>query len=254
MRVVRSMLFGLIFALVWSNGQEVAFARDPFVVDGDWRDWPLSSSLDAAFDVVPDTNSSIDVITIAAEEDFTGELFRNGREFYFLLKFLAPPFQDTTATSVEFFFDVSADSTFGEAAPPWVDFLPDYRVEIIGENGDLTQELHRRFDGTRWVVTQGEDLSEVEAAHSGHFLEGAIPWAALGNPGDTQEEIERGYFYFKWAFKTAQGGSYDYAPDQDFYLPWGYYSGFGSGKIYTIVGPRSWGRIKSSAQSEGGLE
>lgn len=251
MRVQRNMLFRLVFVFALGNANDSAVARDPFVVDGDRGDWPLSKALDSIFDVVPDTNRSIDILTYSIVEDHTGVAFRQGREFYFLLRFLEPPFQDTTATSVEFFFDVGADTTFGEAAPPWVDFLPDYRIEIVGKNGDLIKEFYRRFDGTQWVVSEGEDLPEVEAAHSGQYFEGAIPWAALGNPGGTQEEKERGFFYFWWTIKTTQGGSHDYAPDGDnLQTPWGPRGGY----IGTVVESGSWGRIKRDAQSEEELE
>ncbi len=246
------MLFALVFAFVLGYGQDVALAQNQFVVDGDRRDWATGEYLDSFFDVIPDSNNSIDIISYAAVEDYSGHIKREGREFYFLLRFLEPPFQDTTTTSVELFFDVSADSTFGEPTPPWVDFLPDYRIEIIGRNGGLTQEIYRRLVGDQWVATKGENLSEVEAAHSGQYLEGAIPWAALGNPGDTEEEKERGYFYFKWAIKTTQDGSHDYLPDGDnLQFPW---SPMGGTIVYTSVELRSWGWIKGNARSQDGLE
>ena len=246
------LLIGFVLALVLGGGHDVARGQDRFVVDGDRREWGGGMWSDELFDVVPDSNNSIDIISYAAKEDFSGVVFREGREFYFLLRFLEPPFQDTAVTSVELFFDVSADSTFGEAAPPWVDFLPDYRIGISGQNGGLTREVHHRLVGDRWVVTEGEDLSEVEAAHSGQWLEGAIPWAALGNPGASEEEKARGYFHFKWAIKTTQDGSLDYVPDGDnLQFPW---SPMGGTIFYTSVQPRSWGRIKSDARSQGGLE
>ena len=99
---------------------------------------------------------------------------------------------------MELFFDVSADSALGEAQPPWVDFLPEYRIEIAGQDGQPTREIHRRLVGGEWAVTEGEDIPEVEVALSGEWLEGAVPWPALGNPGTTVEEEERGYWYFKW--------------------------------------------------------
>ena len=253
MCVARPVFFALIFAFIAGHGQDAAFAqRTVFVVDGDKRDWGTGEYFDSFFDVAPDSNNSIDIISFIGEEDHNDVLFREGREFYFLLRFLEPPFQDNATTSVEFFFDVSADSTLGQAMPPWVDFLPDYRIEIIGRNGGLTQEVYHRLAGDQWVVTAGEDLDEVEAAHSGQWLEGAIPWAALGNPGDSEEEKKRGYFHFKWAVRTTQSGSHDYVPDgDDLPFPW---SPMGGTIAYTSVQPRSWGRIKTDARSQKGLE
>ena len=49
---------------------------------------------------------------------------------------------------------------------------------------------------------EGEDLDEVEAALVGQWLEGAVPWDALGNPGDTPEDEERGYYLFRWSSRT----------------------------------------------------
>ena len=245
------LLIGFVLALVLSGGHDEATGQDRFAVDGDRRDWGSGEYPDSFFDVVPDSNNSIDIISYAAVEDYSGQIKRQGREFYFLIEFLEPPFQDSEATSVELFFDVSADTTIGEATPPWVNFLPDYRIEIIGRNGGITQEVHHRLAGGRWISTEGEDLSEVEAAQAGQWLEGAVPWSALGNPGDSEEEKERGYFHFKWAARSAQGGSHDYVPDGDnLQFPW---SPMG-GTIYTGVEPRSWGRIKSDTRSWGGLE
>ena len=252
MRLASSiLLICFAFALVPGIGHDEARGQDRFVVDGDRRDWGSGKYPDTFFDVVPDSNNSIDIISYAAFEDHSGKIKREGREFYFLIEFLEPPYQGTEATSVELFFDVSADTTIGEATPPWVNFLPDYRIEIIGRNGSISKEIHHRLAGNRWISTEGEDLPEVEAAQAGQWLEGAIPWAALGNPGDSEGEKERGYFQFKWAVRSTQGGSHDYVPDGDnLQSPW---SPMG-GKIFTVVEPRSWGRIKSDARARGGLE
>ena len=245
------LLIGFVLALVLGGGHDVARGQDRFVVDGDRRDWGTGEYPDSFFDVVPDSNNSIDIISYAAVEDYSGKIKREGREFYFLIEFLEPPFQGSQATSVELLFDVSADTTVGESTPPWVNFLPDYRIEIMGQNGGIEREIHRRFAGDRWISMEGEDLPEVEAAQAGQWLEGAIPWEALGNPGDSEGEKERGYFQFRWAVRSTQGGSHDYVPDGDNlqspWIPMG-------GKIFTSVEPRSGGRIKSDARARGGLE
>ena len=260
MRVVWNML--LVLALLLGYEEEAAFAQETFepylvenVIDGDWRDWGRGgpSSPDSYQDVAPDANDSIDITTYGF--DIGGYLIWkdvNGRKvhelpFSFIFKFAEPPFQDSLQTSVELFFDVAADTTFGEATPPWVDFLPDYRIEIVGQNGRLTKEVYRRWVGDQWVVTEGEDLSEVEVALSGQWLEGTISQAALGHPGTTEEERKRGY-YFKWTAKTTQDGSHDYLPDGDYYDPWS-----PAGGRITVVKPQSWGSIKND-QSQGGLE
>ena len=237
MRIVWNMLFGLVLALLLGYREDAALAQEwsyvEDVVDEDWRDWGRGgpSSYDGYQDVTPNANNSIDIRSydFSLGGDFSRE-DANGRTVYeppfrFIFKFLEPPFQDSTQTSVELFFDVSADSTFGEATPPWVNFLPDYRIEIVGQNGRLTKEVYRRWIGDQWVVTEGEDLSEVEVALSDQWLEGAISWAALGNPGTTEEEIKRGY-YFKWTVKTTQDGSHDYLPDDDGQYPWSPAGGF----------------------------
>ena len=263
MRAIWNILFIMVLALLLGYREDAALAQDPFepylvefVVDGDWRDWGRGGPGwgDGYHDVAPDSNSSIDIGTYGHKRSpHYGQKGRVGT-FSFIFKFLEPPFQDSTQTSVELFFDVSADSTFGEATPPWINFLPDYRIEIVGQNGRLTKEVYRRWVGDQWVVVEGEDLSEVEVALSGQWLEGAIPWAAVGNPGDSEEEEKRGYYNFKWAVKTTQDGSHDYLPDGDYYFddPWGP-AGPAEGRVYTAVEPQSWGSIKNN-QSQGGLD
>ena len=257
MRVIWNLLFGSACAIMPGNGTDTAHAQDTseFVVDGDWGDWGGGGPAegDEFYDVVPDTNSSIDIITYGYGLGSFRRDDANGTEklFAFIFRFLEDPFQDSAQTSVELFFDVSADSTLGEATPPWVGFLPDHRIEIVGRNGGLTKEVYRRLVGDQWVVTEADDLDEVEVALSGQWLEGAIPWSALGNPGDTLEDEERGYSHFKWTAKTTKNGSHDFVPDGDTYyeVPWGPVEV----RISTVVEPRLWGSIKSD-QANGELE
>ena len=257
MRVIWNLLFGSLCVLVPGYGTDAAHAQDRagFVVDGDWGDWGRGGpgEGDEFYDVVPDTNSSVDIITYGyGLGSFSGgEANGTGKLFAFIFRFLEAPFQDSTQTSVELFFDVSADSTVGAETPPWVGFLPDFRIEIIGKDGGLTGEIHRRLDGDRWIATEGEDLSEVEAALSGEWLEGAIPLAALGSPGDRPEDEERGCFTFKWTAKTTHDGSHDYVPDGDTYfeVPWGPVDLHFS----TAVESQGWGWIKRE-EGTGGQE
>ncbi len=249
MRVVWNMLFGSVCAIMSGYGTGTAHAQDVsgFVVDGDWGDWGGGGpgEGDEFYDVTPDTNSSIDIIAYGYGLGSFRRDDANGTEnlFAFIFRFLEAPFQDSARTSVELFFDVSADSTLGEETSPWVGFLPDYRIEIVGNNGGLTGETYRRLSGDRWIVSAGEDLPEVEVALSGQWLEGAVPWAALGSPGDTSEERERGYFHFKWAAKTTKNGSHDFVPDGNTYfeVPWGPVDL----RISTAVESQGWGWIKS---------
>ena len=73
-------------------------------------------------DVVPDTSRAVDIRVIGYG---WGEFGPNdGREkcelFAFILRSMAPPFQGSDPTTVELFFDLSMDRTFGELTPPWV--------------------------------------------------------------------------------------------------------------------------------------
>lgn len=241
MRVVWNTL--LVLACLFGHGVTAAGAQDAssFVVDGDWRDWGGGGpgEGDELYDVAPDSNNTIDVITYAYGHGSFGER----RLFTFIFRFLEAPFQGSSDTSVQLFFDVSADTTQGEAQPPWVAFLPEYQIEIVGRDGSLTTEIHRRLAGDEWVVTEGDDIAEVEVALSGEWLEGAVPWPALGDPGTTAEEEERGYWHFKWTVRTGQDGSHDYVPDGTSYpgVPWGPMGG----RVSTMVSSGGWGWIKN---------
>lgn len=253
MQVVWRILLALVCVLGYGTDGAGAQDRSGFVVDGDWRDWGDGGpgEGDEFFDVAPDSNDTIDIIAYAYG---VGSFERDGGDeqlFAFIFRFLEAPFQGPTRTSLELFFDVSADTTHGEAQPPWVGFLPEYRIEIAGQDGRLTKEIHRRLVGGEWSVKEGEDIPEVEAALSGEWLEGAVSWPALGSPGTSTEEADRGYWYLRWAARTSQDGSHDYVPDGTSYpdVPWGPQGG----RITTMVESAAWGRIKDE-QSKGELE
>ena len=152
MQVVWRTLLGLVCALGLGTDGTLAQDRSGFVVDGDWRDWGDGGpgEGDEFFDVAPDSIGAIDIITYAWG---VGSFARDGADggeeqlFAFIFRFLEAPFQGPAQTSLELFFDVSADTTLGEAQPPWVDFLPEYRIEIAGRDGRLTRETHRRLEG-----------------------------------------------------------------------------------------------------------
>ena len=210
MRVIWNLLFGSVCVLVPGYGTDAGHAQDRagFVVDGDWGDWGRGGpgEGDEFYDVVPDTNSSVDIIAYGyGLGSFNGgDANGTGKLFAFIFRFLEAPFQGSTPTSVELFFDVSADSTAGEETPPWVGFLPEFRIEIVGRDGGLTGEIYRRLDGDQWIATEGEDLPEVEAALSGEWLEGAVPLAALGSPGDRSEDEGKRVFHLQMGRENEQ--------------------------------------------------
>ena len=249
MQVVWMVLLGLVCALGHGADETLAQDRSGFVVDGDRGDWGGGGpgEGDEPFDVAPDTNSTIDIIAYAHG---VGSFTQDGEDaqlFAFIFRFLEAPFQGPTLTSVELFFDVSADTTLGEEQPPWIGFLPEFAIEIAGRDGGLTREVHRRLADGEWTATEGEDIPEVEVALSGEWLEGAVTWPALGSPGTSTEDEERGYWYLRWAARTSQDGSHDYVPDGTSYpdVPWGPHGG----RITTMVRSAGWGRIKDEQLS-----
>ena len=235
---VRNVLFSII-ALAAVGVPDLATAQDTsaFVVDGNPKEW-RGYGLDSMFDVVPDTNSTVDVDTFTYGY---GEYRRPGgrvddprdKLFAFLISFLVPPFQGSEETTVELFFDVSRDRTFGELTPPWSDFRPDYVIGVTGSNGALTTEFHRRYVGGQWETTSGADIGEVKVALSSDWLEGAITWPALGNPKASADPDKGQPLHF--AVRTTKGIYHDYVPNAD----WGIYDHW-----LTVVAPQSWGSIK----------
>ena len=244
MRMQR-VLFLVGAAAALGLGGDVATAQDPFVVDGDWRDWPGVGGpglyYDAFEDVTPDTNSTVDVIGYSFEG---WDPLHPPKPGYFLLlfEFWAPPFQGSVPTTVDLFFDVSPDTTFGDPTPPWRLFRPDYRLTVTGQDGRLTSEAHRRYTGGRWQApTEGADIPELEVALSGQWLEGAIAWSALGgDPPRPEDEFMPQVRTYSWAVQVSQGPYRDYVPDD---LPRD-----DPIMIYlTTVEAQSWGRVKSDS-------
>ena len=236
LHLMLTALLGLTLA-----GTAPAQDRANFFVDGDPGDWRHTWSIDDNYDVVPDTNSTVDVIQYRHGwgNYRRYDPSRQRWMFAFILRFLAPPFQGAEETTVELFFDVSQDTTYGEVQPPWKGFRPDYRVGVIGENGALTKEFYRRYAGGQWVNTEGMDIAELEIALSGQWLEGAIYADALGAPDRGRPEGQD-YFDLKWATQVSKGTFREYLPDGNHYDPWRPF-----GELFTIVKPESWGRIKA---------
>ena len=242
---VRNLLFlvGVAAALGLGGDQATAQHRfDPFVVDGDWRDWGHLGSTDALKDVIPDTNSTVDIVaySYAGVDPLEGEYSPKPGHFVFIFEFWAPPFQGSDPTMVDLYFDVSPDTTFGDPTPPWRLFRPDYRLTVTGQDGRLTTESHRRYTGGRWQApTEGADIPELEVALSGQWLEGTIAWSALGGdlprPEDGTMPQVRTY---SWAVQVSKGPYRDYVPDD---LP----RDEPFMEYLTTVEARSWGKMKT---------
>lgn len=193
--------------------------------------------MDPWYDVVPDTNDTVDITRIGYGWGEYGPHDSDGGQrrelFAFILRFVAPPFQGSEPTTMELFFDLSMDRTFGELTPPWSDFRADYCIGVTGEDGRLTTEFHRRYVDSRWETTTGSDIAQLEIALSGRWLEGAIPWSALGDPAAPEDPDS--YLPFRFAVRVSKGTFHDYMPKADRGV-------FEHG--LTIIDPQSWGRIK----------
>ena len=232
---VRNLLFSIIALAAVAGDEAVAQNRAGFVVDGDHSDWGGGTEYDLRGDVVPDTSRAVDIRLIGYGWGEYGP--NDGREkrelFAFILRFMAPPFQGSEPTTMELFFDLSKDRTFGELTPPWPEFRADYCVGVTGQDGRLTTEFHRRYVDGQWETTTGSDIAQLESALSGRWLEGAVPWAALGNPKAPEPEDSDSYLPFRFAVRVSKGIFHDYMPD---------------GRVFehglTVVVPHSWGEIK----------
>ena len=238
-------LWILLVAVAWSGAS--AQSRGGLVVDGDIEDWgPYAASfLDRLHDVVPDTNSSID---LAGYDYGWGEFGSDDSDtpprreaFAFLLWFFAPTFQGSDPTTVEVIFDASSDTTFGEAVPPWRNFLADYRVGATGSNGRITNRFHRRYVAGQWNTVEGGDIPQlkIELSDDGHWVEGEISWESIGSPGPVDGEG----FPLRWTFLVSQGNYREYVPDDGWYEPWNPIV-----HHLTVVEPMSWGRIKDQSE------
>ena len=236
---VRNVLF-LLSALTLGLGAQVTTAQDRlnFTVDGDWQDWNYVSALDWPYDVIPDTNRTVDIRRYAYGWGDFGPHDKPRRElFAFIFRFADPPFQGSDPTTVDLYFDVSTDANFGDLTAPWQYFRPEYRFTVTGQGGRLTTETYRRYTGGQWnAPTEGTDISELETALAGNWLEGAIPWSALGSPAPPEDPTES--LAFRWAVQVSQGSYREYVPDEtDSWSPITDY--------LTTIEAQSWGGLKS---------
>ena len=97
MRMVGKVCIGLLCALALGGGTGVAHGQDAssFAVDGDWRDWGHVGTSDKGGDVIPDTNSTVDIIGYSYQgvDPRDGEYSPKSGHFVFIFEFMAPPFQ-----------------------------------------------------------------------------------------------------------------------------------------------------------------
>ena len=241
---VRNVLLSII-ALAAVDGADPQAAgaqnRVRFVVDGDWRDWGGLWGRDEYADVVPDTNSSVDLLgyEFGGSRIFSLRGVDAARDtlFTFLFQFTAPPFQGEEETTVEIFFDMSHSDSYGVAQGPWRDFRPDYVVGVTGSNGVLTKEFYWRYTGTGWDKKEGADIPEVEIATATRYLEGAWDWKLLDIPDTDRHHLEVDSYNQRKAVQVSKGAFRDYLPNDDYAL---------RGQILpSAVEPDTWGGIKS---------
>ena len=215
-----------------------ALAQDTgnFTVDGDPVDWSLLR-YDERNDVVPDTNSAVDLrgYRFGAAGVFTG----GDTLITFLFQFVAPPFQGAEETTVEIFYDMSQSDTYGEAQGPWTGFRPDYVIGVTGSNGALTKEFYWRYTGSGWNKKEGADIPEVDIAFATRYLEGALDWKLLDVPDTDRPHYElKGNYNSYRAVRVSKGAFRDYAPDADQPLR--------EVRILpTAVESDTWGRVKN---------
>ena len=228
-------------------------------IDGDPEDWP-SWDRDPGSDVVPDTSSTVDVLFYKFRPDPVLFSRFHSPEFAFLLRFKAAPFQGVEETRVEILFDVvSPDTSYGELTSPWEEFRPDFILGVVGKDGRLVREFHRRYVDGRWETTKGSDIEEIQTALDGMYLEGSLPWDSVGDPLgmedlDPPDATTGSYFNFKLAFRVSKGDYRDYLPDNSEtyfhkrgtpgWKPFGGYTWYCCG---TDVDSKSWGQIKSGS-------
>ena len=240
---VRNVLSLLSAVVTLGLGAQVAPAQDRlnFTVDGDWQDWGTSFYLDDISDVTPDTNSTVDIMQYSFGWGEYGPHDIPRRElFAFIFRFYVPPFHGSDPTTVDLFFDVSPDTTSGDRTAPWKGFRPEYRFTVTGQGGRLTTETYRRYTGGRWnPPTESADITELEVALAGQWLEGAIPWSALGGfPALSQDGLMPDIRTFGWAVQVSKGSYRDYIPDaSDEWHSWEVF--------LTTIQSLPWGEVKN---------
>ena len=237
---VRNVLLSII-ALAAVDGADPHAAgaqnRGSFVVDGDPGEWGGPTGYDEYADVVPDTNSTVDLLGYTFGG--AGRVFNAGADtlFTFLFQFTAPPFQGEEETTVEIFFDMSESDSYGAAQEPWRDFRPDYVIGVTGSNGALTKEFYWRYTGTGWDKKEGADIPEVDIAFATRYLEGAWDWKLLDIPDTDRHHLQVDSYNQLKAVRVSKGVYRDYLPNDDYAL--------GGQILPSAVEPDTWGGIKS---------
>ena len=234
---VRNVLFSMttLTALLLA-GPASAQDRGNFTVDGDPMDWGGVCCYDERHDVVPDTNSAVD---LRGYEFGGGRIFGADTLFTFLFQFRAPLFQGTEETTVEIFVDMSHSDSYGVAQGPWTDFRPDYVIGVTGSNGALTKEFYWRYTGSGWDKKEGADIPEVDIALATRYLEGALDWKRLDIPDTDRPYYELGGDYNSdKAVRVSKGAFRDYLPNGDYALR-------NEAILPSAVESDTWGRVKN---------
>ena len=209
---VRNVLFSMTTLTALLLAGPATAQGGNFTVDGDPMDWGGMCCFDERNDVVPDTNSTVDLY---GYEIGGGRIFGADTLFTFLFQFRAPLFQGTEETTVEIFVDLSESDTYGVEQGPWSDFRPDYVIGVTGSNGALTKEFYWRYTGSAWDKKEGADIPELDVAFATRYLEGALDWKRLDIP-----DTDRPYYEVKSrnsyrAVRVSKGVFRDYVPDSD---------------------------------------
>jgi hypothetical protein len=242
----------LVLAALWiSIGVAAAQNWTGFVVDGDPRDWRGSHDMpDLIFDVVPTRNLSIDMRNAstvfgeiyadfderdAARETLKGHsgLVNDYWKFVYLVELYGEPFSGSEESSVELLIDMHPDLDNRNPEPDYSTFSPDYRIEITGKDGSITQERLHRWEGGRWQTREGNDLPDIESAVSGNHLEGSVPWSSIG--GRRESPPGEDYFFLTWSFRASQGDAFDIIPDDKPRM---------GAVIPTSIDEQTWGGVK----------
>ena len=238
---VRNVLFSMTTLTALLLAGPATAQGGNFTVDGDPMDWGGVCCYDERHDVVPDTNSAVD---LRGYEFGGGRIFwPDGVEekpdtlFTFLFQFRAPLFQGTEETTVEIFVDLSESDTYGVEQGPWSDFRPDYVVGVTGSNGALTKEFYWRYTGSAWDKKEGADIPEVDVAFATRYLEGALDWKRLDIPDTDRHHSEVDSYNQLKAVRVSKGAFRDYLPNGDHPLR--------EQILPTAVESDTWGRIKN---------
>ena len=203
-------------------------------MDGDPGDWSGPSRFDEYADVVPDTNSTVDLV--GYEFGGAGRIFNvSDTLFTFLFQFVAPPFQGPEETTVEIFFDMSESDTYGEAQGPWRDFRPDYVIGATGSKGPSPRSSTGAGRAARGTRRKGPTFPRwTSPSRPDTWKE---PGTGSGIPDTDRHHLEVESYNQLKAVRVSKGEFRDYVPNDDYAL--------GGQILPSAVESDTWGGIKS---------